>query len=44
MVTNYFNILTVEEDDLDCLSIEALFVEFLIEDETGVAPMQVDGE
>jgi hypothetical protein len=36
----YDHILTVEEDDLDCLSIEALFAEFLIEDVTGMAPMQ----
>jgi len=40
----YDNIITVEEDDLDCLSIEALFAEFLIEDETGMVPMWDEGE
>lgn len=34
----YDDIITVEEDDLDCLSIEALFIELLIEDETDMAP------
>ena len=33
----YENITDVIEDDLDCLSIEALFAELLIEDETGLA-------
>jgi hypothetical protein len=33
MTTNYYDILSVEESDLDCLSIEALFVELLCEDE-----------
>lgn len=31
--TNYYDILTVEESDLDCLSLEALFVELLCEEE-----------
>ena len=33
------DITDVIEGDLDCLSLEALFVEFLIEDETGLVPM-----
>jgi hypothetical protein len=33
----YDNITDVIEDDLDCLSLEALFVELLVEDEMGVA-------
>jgi len=37
MVTMYCDIITVEEDDLDCLSIEALFVELLCEEELGMA-------
>ena len=38
----YDNILTVEEDDLDCLSVEALLAELLLE-ELGVA-RATDGE
>jgi hypothetical protein len=34
---HYENITDVIEDDLDCLSLEALFAELLIEDELGVA-------
>lgn len=33
VTTNYYDILTVEEADLDCLSLEALFVELLCEEE-----------
>jgi hypothetical protein len=44
MTTNYYEIITVEEDDLDCLSIEALFAEFIIEDETGMMPIWEEGE
>ena len=40
----YDHILNVEEDDLDCLSIEALFAELLIEDETGMMPMTLWSE
>ena len=38
----YDNILTVEEDDLDCLSVEALLAELLLE-ELAVA-RATDGE
>lgn len=33
----YDDVTDVIEDDLDCLSVEAIFVEMLIEDEMGVA-------
>jgi hypothetical protein len=35
---HYEDIAALQEDDLDCLSIEALFAEMLIEDDTGLAP------
>jgi len=39
MVTSYYDIITVEEPDLDCLSLEALFVELLCEDELNTPSM-----
>lgn len=42
MITQYDDIITVEEDNLDCLSVEALFAELLLE-ELGVA-RATDGE
>lgn len=35
----YDDIANVIEDDLDCLSLEALFAELIVEDETGLAPL-----
>lgn len=34
---DYANITDIIEDDMDCLSIEALLAELFIEEETGIA-------
>lgn len=39
---HYEDIASFDEDALDCLSLDALFAELLIEDETGLAPCWED--
>lgn len=41
---HYDDIASFDEAALDCLSLDALFAEFLIEDETGLAPLYDDEE
>lgn len=41
---HYEDIAAFEEDDLDCLSLEALLAELFIEEETGMTPFDGEGE
>lgn len=44
VTTDYDAILTVDEREMQTLSVEALCVEWLIEEETGVMPWDWEGE
>ena len=41
---NYDDIAGIDESPLDCLSLDALFAELVIEDETGLVPFWEDEE